>query len=156
MLTVWSVESQILIPALTLTQLFHSLKSCQNQKRRSVPDASNFSWTSTPGSQRAAVLAEGSADLAQASGGWCACGWHSQKEHEKYFSLLSKYSTVNTELNQKRQEDRCHLFVKRMKREGTAQDCLLVKDKNDLFLEPWEKSRFGKHAKHILECLLCV
>ena len=29
-----------------------------------------------------------------------------------------------------------HIVIKRMKREGTILDCLLVKDKNDLFLAP--------------------
>lgn len=44
-------------------------------------------------------------------------GGHIQKEHERYFSLVNKYSTVDAELNQKLQEDRCHSFVKRREEE---------------------------------------
>lgn len=44
-------------------------------------------------------------------------GGHSQKERERYFSLVNKYSTVDAELNQKLQEDRCHSFIKRREEE---------------------------------------
>ena len=47
--------------------------------------------------------------LWEADGG--ASGRHGQKEHGKYFSLVNKYSSVDAELNQKLQGDRCLSFI---------------------------------------------
>lgn len=56
------------------------------------------------------------------NGLWAAGGGASgrcgQKEHGKYFSLVNKYSSVDAELNQKLQGDRCLSFILKKKNCG--------------------------------------